>query len=385
MRRLPFFALAFALSPLASAQTAAYTALPMLEVPAVSEMGGATVARSSEDPLAMLQNPAQLGLAARAIGQSVSGAPSTTWFGESSYGAGAAAFGTSVGSLDLGVGIAAGSMNGEGRTLRDGTFYKPTDRYRALGVGVSTRGAVRAALGTTARLVTTTDAPVWAEGAFEVGSLYGVSFDLGALVSADVVALAGGPTIGALRPALAVTAGYAQTNLSGSIRYSGNSRQALPRMGALGWSATTGLDLPVGATSLRIVEAEAAFQAERSLVRDSDGLVSYAALSNGLAALDALAGSGNTSTTGRRGLRISLAETVEVSTGRFDGWGYDDVQTRSVAISTAGASKLISARLAPGPLATALARTDLKVGRTTVFAGTPDSASRTTLTLVIRR
>jgi hypothetical protein len=355
----------------------------MLEVPAVPEMGGATVARATDDPLAMVQNPAHLGLAE--TGQAVSGAPAATWFGESSYGAGAASWGLTAGRLSLGVGLAQGAMSGEARTLGDGTRYEPTDRYRALGVGVATTGALRASVGATARYVTSTDAPVWTGASFEVGQLRGATVDLGALASADVAALAGLPALGALRPALDLTAGYAQTNLSGSIRYSGYSRQALPRMAAMGWSATAGLDLPVGRRSVRLVEAQAAFQAERSLVRAEGGMTSYAPLTGGLAALDALAGTGDAQTTGRRGVRLTLAETVEVSTGRFDGWGYDDVRTTSVELRTAGLSTLLASRMAAGPLASALQRTDLRLGRTTVFAGTPQASSRTTLTLVVRR
>ena len=372
-----------ALPARAQEQTAVFTALPVLEIPAVPEMGGATVGRSTDDARAFLQNPAALALAP--AGQAISGSPSATWFGESRYETAAASVATHRGRLALGLGLATGALSGDARTLGDGTPFDPTDRFTALGASVGTRGAVRVALGATARFVTSTDAPVYDGARFTVGRLHGATADLGVLATADVARLAGRPSIGRFSPALDVSAGYAQTHIGGMVTYSGFGRQALPRTGALGWSARTGLDLAVNGRPLRLVEAEAAFQGERRLVRKADGVTTYAALTDGFSISDALTGSGDDATTGRRGLRLGLAETLSLSWGRFDGGGYRSVETRGIEVRTAGLFALAAQRVVPGRLADALARTDLRLGRTTVFAGTDAATTRTTLSLVIGR
>ena len=385
--------LAFALALLLAAPAGraqerrlAFTALPVLEIPAVPEMGGATVGRATRDARAFLQNPAALALAP--AGQAAAGTPDAVWFGESRTRTSAAAWSGRAGRLALGVGVAQGALSGDARTLADGTPFDPTDRYRALGASVATAGAVRVALGATARFISTTDAPVYDGARFSVGRLRGASADVGVLASADVARLAGRPAAFGLAPALDVAAGYALTHLAGTVRYTGFARQALPRTGALGWSVRAGLDLPLGGApgrALRLVEAEAAFQGERRLVRETDTATTYDALTGGLGLRDAFTGGGSAATTGRRGVRVALAETLALSVGRFDGGGYANVVTRGVEVSAAGAFAALAQRLTPGPRARALARTDLRVGRTTVFAGTPDAATRTTITLVVGR
>ncbi len=364
----------------AQQQTVAFAALPVLDVPALPEMGGATVGRFTDDARAFAQNPAALALAP--VGQAVAGSPSAVWYGESRYETTAATWTARRGRVAAGVGVAQGAMSGDARTLGDGTAFDPTDRFRALGLSVGTTGAVRVALGTSARFITSTDAPVFDGTRFTVGRLRGVTADLGVLASADVARLAGSPTIGRFSPALDVTAGYAQTHIGGVVKYSGFAGQPLPRTGALGWSARAGLDLPVGGRAFRVAEVEGAFQAERRLAHRTDAGLSYAPLTAGFGIADALAGTGSDLTTGRRGVRLGLAETLSLSWGMFQGGGFRDIATRSVEVRTAGVFALAGDRL--GSVGRALARTDLRVGRTTVFAGTPDATTRTTLSLVIR-
>ena len=377
--------LASVLAAPASAQTVqtAVTAMPVLEVPAVPVMGGATVGRSADDARAFLQNPAALALAP--AGQSVSDSPSAAWFGESRVETAALAWTRETPRLRWGVGVAQGAMSGDARTLADGTRFDPTDRYRALGASVGTRGAVRVALGASARYVTTTDAPVYDGAAFSVGRLRGVAADVGALASADVMRLAGSPRVGVVAPTLDVSVGYAQTSIGGAVRYSGFARQALPRTGALGWSARAGLDARVGGQPLRLVETEAAFQAERVLARDDADGVAFDRMTGGLGLASALAGSGSARTTGRRGLGVTIAETLAITAGQFEGGGYRLARTRSVEVRTGGLFRLAARRVAPGPVAAALGRVDLRVARTAVWAGSPDATAQTTFSLVVRR
>lgn len=385
MLRSAFLALALApLAATAQEATVPITALPFLGVPAVAEMGGATVGRVSLDPRAALQNPAALGLAARDAVQTVGGTPTEDWFGESRYGVGATAWNVRRGRLAGSVAIAQGAMHGTARTLADGTLYAPTDRFRSLSLGVGTTGVVRVAMGATGRYVTSTDVPVWDGTAFHVGRLRGVTFDGGVLAQADVAALAGRPTVAGLAPALDVATGYAQTNVGGGVRYSGFGPQALPRLGALGWSARAGLDAPVGTAVVRLVEAEVAFSAERLLVEQAAETTGYAPVTGRMPLAAPLTGTGDERTTGRRGARVALAETVALSWGRFDGWGYDDARTRSWEVGTAGTARWLATQT-DGVVADVLRRVDLRIGQTTVWAGTPEAEVRTTVTLAIRR
>ena len=187
--------------------------------------------------------------------------------------------------------------------------------------------------------------------------------------------------VGRFTPALDVTAGDAQTHIGGVVKYSGFAGQPLPRTGALGWSVRAGLDLPVGGRALRVAEVEGAFQAERRLATQTDAGLSYAPLTAGFGLADAFSGEGSDLTTGRRGVRLGLAETLSLSVGTFEGGGYREIATRTVELRTAGVFRLAGDRL--GPIGRSLARTDLRVGRTTVFADSPDAATRTTISLVI--
>jgi hypothetical protein len=375
---------AVAATPVRAQETSVvFTALPVLEIPAVPEMGGATVGRAGDDARSFLQNPAALSLAP--AGQAAAGAPGATWYGESRFGTAAARWTGRLGQVAAGVGLAQGTLSADARTLADGTPFEPAERYRALGGSIGTTGPVRVSLGATARYVTSTDAPVYDGARFTVGQVRGVTADLGALVSADVAALAGQPHLGRLSPALDLSAGYAQTHIGGAVTYSGFARQALPRTGALGWSARAGLDALLAGRSFRLVEAGGAFQAERRLAREDGAMTTYAAVTGGTGIVDALRGTGGDVTTGRRGVRLAFAETLALSWGRFDGGGFRDVATRGVEVRTGGLFAVAAHRLGRGPLADALARTDVRVGRTTVFAGSPDAATRTTVSLVVGR
>ncbi len=360
------------------------TALPFLGLPAVAEAGGATVGRLTDDPRAGLQNPALAALAARNAAVATGGAPTDAWFGESRYGVAASAWHLRRGAVAASVVASAGTMRGADRTLADGSLYTPADRFRGLSLAVGTTGAVRIAGGVTGRYVTSTDVPVWTGVTYTSDAKRGATLDGGVAASADVAALAGRPTLAGLRPALELTAGYAQTNISGGIRYAGFGTQALPRLGALGWSAVAGLDVATRSGTIRLVEAEIARSAERLLVEEQGEQTRYAALVGGMPIGAPLTGAGDARSVGRAGQRLALAEIVALSWGRFEGWGYAPSRTVGWEVRTGGAARL-AAGLTSSPVLDALARTDLRVGRTTVWAGTDHAETRTTLTLVIGR
>ena len=356
----------------------AQTALPFLEI-VPTELGAAGVARP--DAQTFVQNPALLGLVAADTRMAASGMPVSSWLGEFSHGAGTAVAGTELGPVTLGLGLAQGTLRGEARTLGDGTAFTPGDRYRALGLGAATSGPLRIAAGLTGRAIATSDAPVWTGERYQTETLRGISVDIGVATEADVTEVLGAPRLGPLVPDLQLRAGYAQTHISGTVRYSGLGASPLPRTAALGWSARAGLDLPLRARELRVLDVEASFQAERSLVRESD----YAPVLGGLSPARALTGAGDEQTVGRRGVRVVLGETLALSAGTYDGWGYDGVQTRAAELRAGGALHAL-ATLADRPALDALARrTDLRLGRVSTFVGTADETTRTQLTLVLRR
>ncbi|MFN3596987.1 MAG: hypothetical protein ACK41D_06925 [Rubricoccaceae bacterium] len=372
------------------AQAPVFTALPVLEIapsPAQTARGGASTALAPRDPFAFLANPAHLGLAAHAPYATSSGLPGMTdWLNAFRYGSAALAGGVRRGPLALGAGVAQASLRSERRTLADGTPYAPEDRYWALGVGAGTTGAVRVAVGANARYIESTDAPRWDGEAFHVGTLRGASADVGVLAQADVAALAGHPAFGTLRPALEVSAGYAQTHVGGTVRYSGGHAQALPRTASLGWAVSTGLDLPLAdAPALRLVRFDATLQADRSLVfAHGDGRTGYAPLTGGALLAKAALGQGDERTTGRRGLRVELAETIALSQGHLDGWGFSDVRTRGVEVSAAGVLKTAAAYSGHEALRRAAGHLDVRLTRATLFAGTPEASHLTGVAVTVR-
>ena len=102
--------------------------------------------------------------------------------------------------------------------------------------------------------------------------------------------LANLPAVSGLQPALDVTAGYALSHMSGTVRYHGYEKQSLPRTATLGWSAVVGLDKTLGSTPLRVVEMEMAAQADHSLVHEDAAGTSYDWVVGSLSPADALLG-----------------------------------------------------------------------------------------------
>ncbi len=378
------------------------TALPFLEIPpspSLNAMGSPGVARTDADPYGFLANPARLGLAARDARAATALYPvgASDWFdADLSLASAALTAGFDLRprglpvSLGVGLGETAlrfGELTVVSETGLAQASYEPVDRYRALALGAATTGSVRVGLGGTARHVTSTDRAEFVEGRAEVSSLYGFTFDLGLLAEADVAALLGRPRLGSVRLALSLATGYAQTHIGGTVRYSGfTTRLALPRTATLGWSGTAGLDLPTAHGAWRLVEADVAVQAEHSLVREpEEGRYHYARTLGDLAVRDALFGRGSDAVTGRHGLRVTLAQTVALSRGGFDGWGFDDVRTRGFEFHLAGPLRAVSWATGDGRFAALTERFDLRFAHAVYFDGDLHESTFDGLTLVVRR
>jgi len=379
------------------------TALPFLDLapsPALAGIGGAGVAVPGAGPYAALVNPALAGLAARDEAAAANGGPGAgDWraFGDIRLHGGAQSVGFDAGSLGLPATIGAvaswatmayGNMPVPGSS----STYEPTDRYAALSLAGASRGAIRFAVGATLRNYSTTDRVVIRNGSADASHRRGLTGDIGVAVAADLADLAGSPTItlpavGPVRPALEVTAGYAQAHIGALMRYSGGSWQALPRTARLGWGAVAGFDITLDrAGALRAVEAEIAMQAESRLVRQEDGGdYDYAPALGDLGFTDALLGSGDAGVTGRRGVRLTLFETVTLSRGWFGGGGFPDSEAHAVELRLAGALK-VAARLSGSEvLAGGARRLDLRWTRAVTFAGSVYETPMTGLSVVVRR
>jgi hypothetical protein len=364
-------------------------------------LGGADVAHRDAGAHAALGNPALAGLAARDLVAATAGGPGASdWrsLGDIRFSGGAQSFGVDGARLGvpltLGVALAWTSMDYGERSLQ-GTraTYAPIDRFAAFSIGGATRGAVRVALGATVRHLSTTDRVTVRNGRASVSSRRGVTADLGLAASADIAAAVGSPEFalpgaGRLRPALEVTAGYAQTHVGGTVRYSGGEAAALPRTARLGWSAVAGIDmdLPAMAGSLRVLEGEVVAQAETRLVRESaGGDYTYAPALGDVGVVDALAGRGDASVTGRRGIRVGIAETLALSVGWFGGAGFDNTASRAMEIRLAGPLKLAAALARSPRLADAARRMDLRWIRAVTFIDSPYETTMNGFSLVVRR
>jgi hypothetical protein len=401
-------ALACVLAPLqGGAQNLPLTALPFLEIspsPAANGVGGAGVALVEADPHGFLYNPAHLGLAARDVRALSAFYPTgtTDWLAFEDLALGSAAlavgFDARVAGLPLAVGAGLGqtvlrfgeriAVDEHGEALG---AYEPVDRYRALGVGAATTGAVRVGVGGTVRHVTSTDRVLVEDARVATTSVWGFTFDLGVLAEADVTRLLGRPRLSLalpLQPSLTVAAGYAQTNLSGEVNYSGLPAMPLPRTARLGWSARAGLDLPTRAGTLRLVEGLFAVQAEHSLVRydEQRGQYKYRTVVGDLDVYrNGLLGRGNEVVTGRHGWQMTLAETVAFSRGGFDGWGFYDARTHGLELRLAGPLKGAALLTGSGRLAEAARRFDLRLTHAVVFSGDAQESTFDGLTFVVRR
>jgi hypothetical protein len=287
------------------------------------------------------------------------------------------------------------------RTLQ-GTVatYEPTDRYGALSLGAASRGPLRFALGATVRQVSSTDRAVFRDGAADVTRRRSMTGDIGFAVAADLAAVAGNPMVavplvGRVRPALELTAGYAQAHIGGRMRYSGGEWQALPRTARLGWGAVAGLDVPLRgrrgsrpdqALTLRAVEFEFAAQAETRLVREpSDGVFTYAPTLGDLDMTDALVGRGDASVTGRRGLSVVALESVGFSWGTFGGGGFENVRAHALELRLAGPLKAVAALTGSQRLAGAARRFDLRWTRAVTYAGSSYETTMHGFSVIVRR
>ncbi len=399
-----FLALSLLLPIQVAAQNLPITALPFLDIPsspAINAMGGAGVALPSSDPHAFLYNPAHLGIAARdtrAAGTLYPGG-STDWLAIGDLSVGSTALSAGVDFRPLGVPLVAGIGLGQ-TTLHFSDLvvvnelgeavasYQPRDMYRALSLGVATAGAARVGIGTTVRYVTTTDRASLENESLAVSSLRGFTFDLGVLAEADITRLLGHPSFWRIQPTLSVAMGYAQSNIGGTVAYSGQfAASALPRTARLGWSASGGLAFPLKMTSMQFVQADFSVQAEHLLVREN-GVAdySYEPFLGGLNVIrNGLLGQGSATVTARHGYRIAFLESFAISRGGFDGWGFDDVKTRGMEIRLAGPLKIISEITRNTRLANLANRYDVRITRSVYFYGGLNESTFNGISFVVKR
>ena len=387
-----------------AAQNLPITALPFLEIPAspaINALGGAGVALTSGDPHAFLYNPAQLGISARdnqAAG-TLYPAGSTDWLsvGDLSVGSTALSAGVDLRSLGVplvaGIGLAQTALQFSERVVVDDVgeavaSYQPRDRYRALSMGLATTGAARIGIGTTIRHVSSTDRASMDNEGVSVSNVRGITVDVGVLAEADVARLLGSATIGRLQPSLSVAVGYAQSNIGGTVAYSGQfAASALPRTARLGWSASGGVGVPLTVTSLQIAEVDVSVQAEHLLVREN-GVAdySYEPFLGELNVIDnGLLGRGSSTVTGRHGYRIAFLESFAVSRGGFDGWGFDDVKTRGMEFRLAGPLKLLGELTGNSRLSSFADRFDVRFTRSVYFSGMPNESTFNGISFVVKR
>ncbi len=401
---LVFLSLSLVLPLPVAAQNLPITALPFLEIPsspAISAMGGAGVALHSDDPHAFLYNPAQLGMAARDTRAAGTLYPdgSTDWLaiGDLTVGSAALSAGVDLRPLGLplvaGVGLGQTALQFNERIFVDEAgvpvaSYHPRDRYRALSLGVATAGAARVGIGTTVRHVSSTDRASFENDRLFISQLRGVTFDVGLLAEADVTRMLGNPAVGRLLPSLSIAVGYAQSSIGGTLSYSGQSgRSALPRIARIGWSISGGFVLPLKTASIRFVRADVSVQAEHLLVRaDGEAGYSYEPFIGDLDVIqNGLLGQGSASVTGRRGYRIALLESIAISRGGFDGWGFENGKTSGMEFRLAGPLKILGELTGNGRWTEMADRYDVRFTRAVYFSGEMNESTFSGISFVVKR
>jgi hypothetical protein len=121
-------------------------------------------------------------------------------------------------------------------------------------------------------------------------------------------------------------------------------------------------------------------------VRESaGGDYTYAPALGDVGVLDALAGRGDASVTGRRGIRFAFAETFAVRMGWFGGAGFDNTASRAFEVRLAGPLKLGAALAGSPRLADAARRMDLRWIRAVTFIGSPYETTMNGFSLLVRR
>jgi hypothetical protein len=221
-----------------------------------------------------------------------------------------------------------------------------------------------------------------------VSTLHGFTLDLGILAEADITRLMGNPQIGRVQPELSVAIGYAQSSIGGTIGYTGQpSRSALPRTARLGWSASAGLALPVGSTSLKALQADISVQAEHLLVRHGDeNAYSYEHILGNLDVIEnGLLGRGSADVTARHGVRVAFFETLAVSQGGFDGWGFQHAETGGLEFRLAGPLKILGGLLDNARLSEIADRYDVRFSRSVYFKNESNESTFSGISFVVHR
>ncbi|MDX1439308.1 MAG: hypothetical protein R3284_05345 [Rubricoccaceae bacterium] len=405
MRLFRLFILLSLLVPYwANAQNVPITALPFLEIPpspGINALGGAGVALSTSDPHAFLYNPAQLGIAARetrAAGTLYPGG-SIDWLAVGDLSVGSTALTAGVDFRDSGLPLAAGVglaqtalhfgdrifVNDEGEAVDS---YEPLDRYYALSLGAATTGPLRLGIGSTVRHISTTDRVTFDGETASATTLSGFSFDVGALAQADITSLFGNPLLGTASPRVVASVGYSQSNIGGTISYSNQGTSSpMPRTARLGWSLSAGFDMPLDDQTLRFLQGDFSVQAEHLLVREERrGSYTYEPFLGNLDIVrNGFLGRGDDTITARKGLRISLIETLSISRGQFDGWGFDDVETTGVEFHLAGPLKILASILEDNRIAAFAQTYDVRFTHTSYFSREANESSFNGLTFVVKR
>jgi hypothetical protein len=281
------------------------SAVPFLLIqpdPAANGWGGVSTAVATDDPIATIVNPAQLGLFSQnAYFAASTYTPKTLWlprFGQKdlTYDVSAVSAGVNLAKA-FGIGLPLSVGVGYSRVfLNLGTFFvtnsgspEPIARYESweksecFSVGAAFDYYVRLGVGVNFETIASHLSPIGTEAEAGTGIANPTATDIGVLLEVPVIDIIGkangdAVTLGPrLSPLANVSVGYAYQNIGRGVTYVDAAQgDPLPRNVILGMSAELGLVMDAGTHPWKLFSFTLAHEAEDLLAyRNADGSFGY--------------------------------------------------------------------------------------------------------------
>ena len=362
-------------------------------------MGAVGTALPVKDAFGFFYNPAQLGYFGQTANVAVHGYPGAVdWL---SAGIDWSSTAVSLGydlepatgvPFGIGMGLMTTEMDYgmfENVTVRDPTspsgFRRledpvpgPRNEYNALGIGIGFDAGVGVHAGVTYKRPSARPSPLALlsrgeeveEPLPDPDPVQTSAIDVGVMVSlplsgrlADLL-----PPSGPFAPFARVALGYAVTNIGGEVDMPPTAfLNPIPRTAQLGYGISTGIDYRFEETRLRAAAIDWSVEAQDLLVSED---LSYQGPLGDISPLgNIVLAQGSDDVERRWGVRVGLAEMVQLSYGRMAGGGVDSGRTYGWGLRTKGFFKITAALMDDDRLALLARHVDVRYVNTTYSVG----------------